>query len=251
MLLYLNLSPRKTARVLTAVVLFLTLASYVSGHLADTLPRRSGLGGHLKSLLWVNAERTLPTWYSSSALLACAFLLAVIAVQKKNSGAPYVLHWRLLAAGFLYLSADEATALHEKTLPMLRAIFGQDRVFITTWTAVAVLVVPLVALAYLRFLTHLPTRVRLWFLLASGIYLAGAIGGELVGEVILHRSYPRLIGAYRMVVHVEEFLEMMGVVVFLSTLLSYLSAHGDAGAGGESRMAAGSSGRHGLPALDL
>lgn len=56
-----------------------------------------------------------------------------------------------------------------------------------------------VAVAFVRFLGHLPSRTRLGFLVSGGLYVSGALGLEL--------------------------LEMAGVVLLLSTLLTYLHTH--------------------------
>src|SRR5712691_12010173 len=60
-----------------------------------------GRESELTRLLSLSEEANLPTWYSSSLLLCCSFLLAVIAALKKGESGTFRGHWILLAVGFL------------------------------------------------------------------------------------------------------------------------------------------------------
>jgi F0F1-type ATP synthase membrane subunit c/vacuolar-type H+-ATPase subunit K len=89
---------------------------------------------------------------------------------------------------------------------------------------------PLVLLflaGYVRFLVHLPRRVRRLFLAAGGTYVGGALGMELIGgnyaswATQLPYSSERYM-TYAMITTVEELLEMVGIVVFLHALMLYM-----------------------------
>ena len=78
--------------------------------------------------------------------------------------------------------------------------------------------------AYLRFLFGLPARTRRLFLVAGSLYVGGAIGIELVGGRHAYLYGTQNMG-YEMIVTFEEFLEMMGIVVFIYALMSYMAEH--------------------------
>lgn len=152
----------------------------------------------------------------------CAVLLWAIGSATRRAGGRYVLHWKVLSVTFVFLSIDEAVSLHEKTLPILRGVTGTYRLPIDTWVLAAAPLVIVFALAYVRFLLHLP-RPTVWLLLiATGVYVAGALGSEYLGEVVLRRRHPERVLAYQIAIHVEELLEMLAVVTLIY-LLSYLT----------------------------
>ena len=75
-------------------------------------------------------------------------------------------------------------------------------------------------LIYWRFLYRLPRRTALGFVLAGGLFVTGAIGAEMVGGWYLeqHGSATPL---YVAIQTVEEALEMVGILVFISSMLGY------------------------------
>ena len=93
------ISPRATFRVLTVLVLALTLASVV-GQYVNTMTHDISLVTKFVKLFDVGSERNIPTYYASSALLACSVLLATIAFSKMTLGAPSRLHWSALSIIF-------------------------------------------------------------------------------------------------------------------------------------------------------
>ncbi len=164
-------------------------------------------------------EENLPTWFSSGLLLACALVLASIAVAKREARAPYVGHWWGLAAAFLYISLDEIVQLHEHA----SAWFDVGGVLYFSWVIPGAIVVALFALSYWGFLAHLPRSVRHRFVLAGAIYVGGALGLELpLGYWTERAGNDNL--TYGMIDLVEESLEMIGASLFLYSLLQYLAA---------------------------
>jgi hypothetical protein len=219
------ISPKKLALVFTLVVLSLILAHVGVQYLKFFQGHNYLLG--FERQLNLDNENNLPTWYSSSALLLSAILLAVIGLANKREGNPYANQWLVLAAIFLYLSLDEAASLHEMAgrllKPMLQAAGYFHGFLYFTWVVFGAIFVLIVALAYLRFLAALPAKTRYLFLIAGTLYVGGALGIEILGA-----RYTYFYGAenftYTMFVTVEEGFEMLGVVVFLYALLSHLGS---------------------------
>jgi len=89
-----------------------------------------------------------------------------------------------------------------------------------------------VLLAYARFLLHLPKRTLILFLVAGGVFVVGAIGVEMLGsrlEFDVVQSKGKFMNAsvntqvmYVVAVAIEELLEMLGIVIFVYALLSYI-----------------------------
>lgn len=212
--------PGRISRILVAVALLLTLASiavqfskYVLGH--DTL-----LG--FVRLFDANAEGNVPTWYSSSTLLMCSLLLAAIAMTRKRARDRYALHWGALSVIFLFLSLDEAAKIHEEMAGRpLRSALRTSGVLYYAWVIPYGVMVLIFALAFLKFLVNLPARTRRLFLLAGSVYVGGALGIELLeGYQATHFGADNM--AMALMASLEEFLEMLGVAIFIHALLSYL-----------------------------
>ncbi|MFZ2052894.1 MAG: hypothetical protein WAU81_01735 [Candidatus Aminicenantales bacterium] len=70
----------------------------------------------------VEAENNIPTLFSTVLLLFAACLLAVISLLKRRQSDPHRWCWAILSSGFLYLTIDEASSLHE-LLNRVAAVF--------------------------------------------------------------------------------------------------------------------------------
>ena len=172
-------SPKRVTLILALVLLFLFIAGIVSNFVWDFQCHRGNLNAGLFVRLFdLDREGNIPTFYSSSALLLCSALLAIIAFAKKKEDAPYRLHWKALAVIFLFLSLDEASQLHEKMhLPLL---YVWSRLIANIWVIFYAVFVVIFVLAYLRFLADLPRKTRNLFLVAGAIFVGGALGMELI-----------------------------------------------------------------------
>ena len=122
---------------------------------------------------------------------------------------------------FIYLSFDEAFEVHEKWSTPLRTYFNAVGFFHFAWVIPAIAFLLIFVLAYLRFLMNLPVSTRRLFLIAGALFVGGAIGLEMFSGY--YKSY---YGSYNipfsMITTAEEFLEMLGIVVFIHALMSYM-----------------------------
>jgi hypothetical protein len=169
--------------------------------------------GPLVSFLSLSYERNLPTWYASSLLLCCALALAAIARVAVGSRRP----WAALGCAFAYISLDESVGLHEH----LGGLLETGGVLYFSWVVPAAVLVTLTGLAFLPFLLRLAPRRRGQFLLAGGLYVAGALGMELpLGWWTEAHGNDNLV--YALIDHVEEALELVGVSLFLAALVEEL-----------------------------
>lgn len=222
----LTISPRRLALAMTMVVLSLVVAHVCVQYFKFFLGHETQLG--LERQFNLAKENNIPTWYSSSALLLSAVLLGMIGLVNKREDNPYTLHWFGLAAIFLFLSIDEAASLHEKIgsdvfKPMLESIGYFHGLVYFPWVIVGTTFVLIIALAYLRFLAALPIQTGSLFLIAGILFVGGALGMEMLEARYIY-YYSEADFTYYMLVAVEECLEMLGVVLFVYTLLSYLGS---------------------------
>lgn len=222
MKLTLFISPQRVTLVLTFVAIILSLIS-LAGQFSKYILGRPTVFGLVRAFS-VNGDSSIPTWYSSFALLLCSLLLAIIAQVKKSNHGRYVRHWQVLAAIFLYLSIDEVAMLHEHADIMLGSNLNRTGFLLYGWVAVGVPLVFVFVLAYLRFLAHLPVKTRLLFLSAGTVFIAGALGVEMI-SARHHDLYGTQNMTFALIVTLEEFLEMIGIVIFIYALLSYLNSY--------------------------
>jgi hypothetical protein len=210
------------ARVLGAVAFLLVLAS-IGGQLSKYLLGHDVVYG-LVPLFDVDREGNIPTLFSVLLLFCAALLLTVITVLKKKSREPDVSKWTILALGFLYMTIDEAAAIHERLIKPIRGLLGDGHVGILyfAWVVPGIAVVFVLMLFFLRFLLRLPARTTVAFVVAATLYIGGALGFELVGGRYVELHGPENL-TYSMITTIEESLEMAGLIVFVYALLKYIA----------------------------
>lgn len=182
----------------------------------------SGWPAHRRTLVHLNNESNLPTWFSTVLLLGCAAMLAVIASAARRGALTHPGHWIFLAFIFLLLSIDESARVHERTIVPLRRALDTGGLFYYAWVVPAIGFLVVLAAAYLRFLLALPPPVRTLVVCAAAVYLGGALGVEMLGA-----AWAEAHGAtgleYDLLVTVEESLEIGGLVIFAFALLQFMS----------------------------
>ena len=213
------LEPLTVVRILGSITVLLLLA-----HLAVQLVRF--IWGHpyaqgLVPMFDLDQENNIPTFYSSSLLLLCSGLIAIIAVFKKRQRDSFARQWVILAIIMLYLSVDEASSIHE-LLSLVTNRFIDARGFLYhSWVIPGAAFVAVFSALYWRFVWHLPVRTRCLFLASAFVYLTGALVLELWGGRQNH-LHGRNNMTYGMFVMLEEGLEMTGAIMFAYALLDYM-----------------------------
>lgn len=218
----LDVKPKTLVRILAGIIVCLTITHFVSQYLKH-------VGGYthqwgLERQFNLVNEANLPAWYSAVALLLSALLLSVVAGRERRAGGRDAWHWTGLALIFFYLSLDEAAQIHE----MMTAFDGlhPTGIFYYSWVIVGVAFVGLVALCYLGFLTRLPVTTRWTFVSAGSLYVAGALGIEMLEARYHYVSHTWTDLSYALLVGVEEPLEMTGIALFIYGISSYLARSG-------------------------
>jgi hypothetical protein len=206
----------KQCLVIIAGLVVLSTLGQISRHVYD---RGSLLG--LVDLFYLDAEANIPTAYSSFIWVLCSLASAVIAIGKKQVGDRSYKYWQGFMLTFAYIALDEFAQIHE-LFSSLKRIWNLGGVFYFIWIIPGSLFVLFFFLKYFGFLKTLPMKTRSLMIFAGGIFVAGAIGVEMIGA-----WYTDLFGyhadlTYALITTVEEVLEMLSVLMLLYTLLSYL-----------------------------
>jgi hypothetical protein len=207
-----------------AVVAILAGCLAAAGVAGQWMEFRLGVGrsfGFIRSFD-LDQEGNLATWFSVALLFVNAMLLAVIAGVRRGERGRRA--WTGLALLVLAMSAEEAASLHEMTVLPLRHLLHAGGLLYYTWVVPGALFVLCVAAVYLPFLARLPSRTRNLFILSGFVYVSGALGFEMISG-----RYASLHGdnnlTYKLLAHVEESLEMAGLVVLMYALLDYTGRH--------------------------
>jgi hypothetical protein len=217
----LTLSARNIFRSLTIVVSILIAISLIA-HLAELLV----LHGRFKRVLElfdVDSEQSIASWYSAIMLAMSAALVALIVYTMRGKAERrFLLHWVVLAAGFLWLSADESVSMHERLNGTLKRNVITADTLPFVWVLPAILAVGVVVMMYIKFLMHLAPRRQRQFIVAGVMFVFGALVMELVGGKIVAAMGKHNL-TYTLATHVEEFCEMFAIVLFNCSLLEHLA----------------------------
>ena len=217
----LDISASRLRTTLTALVVVLVALSF-----AGTL---SSLFLHLRfaglvRIFDVNQENSLPTWYSAVALAASAALLVSIAATlRARKQTRDLFAWATLAFIFTLLSLDEIAGIHEGVGKELKKLIHLGGWFRFAGVVPSAALATLVGATMIPFLSRLAPRRRNQFLAAGIIFVGGAIGMEMVGGKLFSAAGDKITLAYAVCYHIEEFLEMFGIVLFNAALIEHLA----------------------------
>ncbi len=170
-------------------------------------------------------EESIPTYFSAINLLFAGILLAIITDFKSKLNDPFTMQWKLLSIIFVLLSVDEIAGFHEMTIdPLVRAyqLSGYMRF---PWVFLGLIFMTGFSLYYFQFLKALPKPYIKGFFCSCLIFLSGSIGLETLSAKIfisLEQSPKDLM--YNLVTTIEESCEMIGIIMFINVLLSYLKS---------------------------
>ena len=172
----------------------------------------------------LDAEGNIPTFYSFLALLFSSVLLGAIAHVKILDNDRYKKNWKILSFIFLYLSLDEIGQLHEDlTYPMQKLLHPTGFLY-AAWIVPIGFIAAIFALSYSKFLFHLPVSTKKLFIAAAALYIGGAMGVEMLGGYVASTTGQKNV-FYVIVITLEESLEMLGIVIFIHALISYIKTY--------------------------
>lgn len=173
---------------------------------------------------WLNidGEASLSSWYASSLLLLASVLMLWSSLAERAKRRPTALGWLILSIGFVYLSIDESSMIHE-SLAALTAGFAADLpIFRHRWVIVALPVVLLAGALFVPFLLKLPRATALRLIAAGAVYVGGALGMEMINGAVLVAEGQS--GLYVALICVEETMEVLGILLAIRTVALHIAA---------------------------
>jgi hypothetical protein len=170
-------------------------------------------------------EESVPTYFSAVNLLFAGAIIAVIANLKSRLNDPFKMHWKILSIIFVLLSIDEIAGFHEIIIdPMVRT-FNFSGYLRFPWVILGVIFMIGFSLYYLNFLKSLPKKYIKGFFYSCLIFVSGAIGLETISaKIFISREESAKDLMYNLVTTAEESCEMIGIIMFIMVLLSYLKS---------------------------
>lgn len=168
-----------------------------------------------------NEEDNFPSLYSSVTIFICAFLLYYIS-KNLNYSKTKRSSWLILSFLFLFLGFDELFSFHEVLIPIIKKYMDFTGYFYYSWVIPYGFMVIFLGVIYIPFFLKLPKKTRTMFMLSALIYISGALGMELIGG-----NYQEIYGyenfQYAIIYTIEELLEMLGIAIFIYTLLYFIA----------------------------
>ena len=216
-----NLSAKRVTRFLLSIITLLIFFNLVERAIVYWLNANynTQLISHYFNF---DQESNFPSLYSALSLGFSSYLLAIISIFKKVQKARYAKHWKILSLIFFFLALDEACSMHELLIPVLRGAIDAKGILYFTWVVPAFFMLIVFLIAFRNFIRNLPTKTKTLFISAGTIYVAGALGMELVGGYIADTIGYNTV--YGLASTIEELLEMLGIVIFINGLLSYIQS---------------------------
>jgi hypothetical protein len=215
-----TLSPGTVLQCLLAVIGVLSLGHVMVNYhrfmVAGTPPNR------LYALLNMDWEGNIPTAFSALDLLLAALLLFSLSHRDSHEGGPWRTRYLGLGGLFLFLACDELFGLHERlSTTITRHAHTHSRLALGT-VLLALVILPLIGVFFGRWLLALPRRLALVMLLSAAMFLAGAVGMEVVSIGYASVRGTKATLMYQMLALLEEALEMIGIALFNYALLELL-----------------------------
>ena len=218
---------RKNTDLLTKI-LFLGLLivlslNYITVCLHATGLLTGSMGDRIFSLLTVDFQSGLPTFFNTLLILIAFLLLLTVSWHKRNLKSDRVYDWLLLTLAFLVLSLDENPDIHNYFISVISRYGARGQRFVMTYAwgmpygGMAVLFV----FFLVRFISSLPKSIANGFLISGVIYVYGAIVVAALSSDLLHIRTDHSLG-HELAASYEESLEMIGLSLFIYFLLKYI-----------------------------
>lgn len=169
----------------------------------------------------LDSEMNIPTFFIFLLLLFCSFLLFLAGFTKNKGKKSFRIYWIFIGLVLFYIAIDELIQIHERLGPLFKMPSYMDKYLYFPWVIHEMIFVLVVFLLILRWLVRLPKNTRNRFLLAGAVYVLGAMVFEIIGGY--YSSLPSFtLFVFKMISTAEEFLEMLGLIIFIRALLLYI-----------------------------
>ena len=131
--------------------------------------------------------------------------------------------WLIISVIFIFIGVDESISIHEGFTEPLRNVLNTGSFFYYAWVIPYAAIVIVLILIYLPFFFKLPWDTKVCITISAILYVAGAIGMELIGGAWYELHGKDSI--FFILASLEEVLEMLGMIGFIYTFSSYIDRH--------------------------
>lgn len=217
-------------RVHLAIIAFLTLLHSI---IYIAFPdNRFGFRG-LLSILDMQHEQSVGTFFSALGLLVAAFCAATIAAIHRQPDRRLMLAWVFVALCLAFMAIDEACAFHDRLADAGQRLLGSQGAFLIGWTLPYLILVALVGAVGLVLLRAVPLQTRIRLIWAGGLYVLFALGFEMVQGLLLQQHAGDGSGFadamklgpppyWNLTVTIEEAGEMVAVALAIRAMLLHM-----------------------------
>lgn len=223
MQLHRTITPNGVAKRFLAFIACLIVCDLLAVYFEYVAGFKSALG--FVPLFDMDVEYNIPSLYSTIGIFINALILFYIARIDKSEGGKESKYWKAMGWVFVYLSLDELASIHEHLDAVVTYFFGKSLhhhggpLWILPYSVLLIFF----GLYFIRFYLRLPNETKLHFCIAGVVYVSGAVGVEILGNPFDNHPLAAFIkGLYSTL---EETMEMVGMVLFLRALLSYIVNH--------------------------
>lgn len=175
----------------------------------------------LVPLFDLDQEKNVPTFFSTLLAVIASGLLLAISLARKQMARPWKL-WVSLSALFLLVAIDDFIGIHEQLSQPVRELLDAKGLLYFAWVIPYAFFVMLLAGIYGRFVFDMPVHIRSGLLLSATIFLAGALGFEMLSGMLFENSNKIRTLLYDASSIIRESLELAGMILFIHTLLRYI-----------------------------
>ena len=214
-------APTRVTAMLCAVFLALFVAHSIG--LVMTYELGHDYVEGLVPLFNIGLEGNVPTFFAS-LLLFFNGLLFLFLWRITDTGEAGRKAWLLLSVVFLFLSVDEFASIHELLIEPVRESVDTGGLLYFAWVIPYAIAVTILGIIVAPPLWRLGSRYRILFGVSAAIFLAGAIGVEMLGGHYFESQDAEVNLHYRLFQTAEESLEFSGLIVLVYTLLDLLHA---------------------------
>ncbi len=174
----------------------------------------------------VDRECNIPAWFSAGLWLVLGLTVFLVMLHTRR----YRIGWSIFALVAFVASIDEYARLHERLERFgkkMAAFLQVDGFLHWGWVIPGMIIVIAVAAVLIPLVIRLPHSVRNGILLAGFLFVLGAVGFETIGGLSRKHDMPIL---YIVTQHIEEWLEMVGVTLAVSSVLGMIEfSHAEEG----------------------